>query len=324
MKLGYYNIDENKLIEEAKNGRIGIKLPEGLAEYAEEIIDFLNNHSIEAIFISDSCHGACDFSDYEGIDKIIFIGEAEMPYLKKKYSIAGIEAIFDFDEKFLEDALPFIKGKNIGLVSITPFIHKIEDCKKFFEERDYEVFIGKKSRRTKYDGQILGCDFSSAKMIAKDVECFVFVGDGFFHPLGLYIATKKDVVVANPVEKRIYKEEIKDMAEKIIKKRYAFIYRAKDARKFGIIASRKAGQKRMELSKKLKRKVEEKGRKACILLMDEIDEKINYLDFDCFVCTACPRIAIEDAEKFKKPLLTPFELEILFEERENYVLDEIY
>lgn len=323
MKLGYYKIDENKLLEEAK-GKIAIRLPAGFINYAQEIIDFLGENGKEAFFIGEPCYGACDFFEYEGIDKIIFIGEAEMPYLKKKYSIAAIEAIFDFDENFLEDALPFIKGKNIGLASITPFIHKIGDCKKFFEKRGYEVFIGKKSRRTKYDGQILGCDFSSAKMIAKNVECFVFIGDGFFHPVGLYIATKKDVIVANPVEKRIYKEEIKDMAEKIIKKRYATIYKAKDARKFGIIASRKAGQNRMELAKKLRRKVEEKGRKACILLMDEIDEKINYLDFDCFVCTACPRIAIDDAEKFKKPLLTPFELEILFEERENYVLDEIY
>ena len=322
MKLGYYKIDKNKLLEEAK-GKIAIRLPAGFVAHAQKIIDFLGENGREAFFVGEPCYGFCDFFDYEGIDKIIFIGEAEMPYLKKKYNVAAIEAFFDFDENFLEDAVPFIKGKNIGLVSITPFIHKIEDCKKFFEERGYGVFIGKKSRRTKYDGQILGCDFSSAKMIAKDVDCFVYIGDGFFHPIGLYISTKKDVIVANPLEKKIY-SEIKEMAERIIKIRYAIIYRAKDAKKFGIIVSRKVGQKRVELAKKLKRRVEEKGRKACILLMDEVDEKINYLDFDCFICTACPRIAIDDAEKFKKPLLTPFELEILFEEREKYILDEIY
>lgn len=324
MKLEYYNIDENKLLEEARNGKIGIKLPDGLARYAEKIIDFLSKHGIEAIFIADSCHGACDFSEYEGIDKIIFIGEAEMPYLKKKYKIGAIEAIYDFDEKFLETLIPFIEEKNIGLVSITPFIHKIEDCKKFFENKGYNVFIGKKSRRTKYDGQLLGCDFSSAKMIARNVDCFVFIGDGLFHPIGLYIATRKDVIAANPIEKRVYKEEIKKEAEKIIKKRYSLIYKAKDSKNFGIIVSRKIGQKRMELAKKLKKKIEGKGKKASIIYIDEIDEKINYLDFDCFVSTACPRVAIDDSDKFKKPLLTPFELEILFEERESYVMDEIY
>lgn len=323
MKLGYYRIDEKKLIEEAK-GKTGIKLPEGLAKYAGKIIDFLKEHGIEAIFISDSCYGACDFFEYEGIDKIIFIGEAEMPYLKKKYRIGAIEAIFDFDENFLEKAIPFIKGKKIGLASITPFIHKIEDCKEFFEKKGYKVFIGKKSRRTKYDGQILGCDFSSAKIVAGGVDCFVFIGDGFFHPVGLYIATKKDVIAVNPLEKKVYRDEIKNMAEKIIKKRYSVIYKAMDSKNFGIIFSRKIGQRRLELAKRLKKKIEEKGKKAYLICMDEIDERINYLDFDCYVSTACPRVAIDDADKFKKPLLTPFELEILFSERESYVMDEIY
>ncbi|MBC7081618.1 MAG: diphthamide biosynthesis enzyme Dph2 [Thermoplasmatales archaeon] len=327
MKLGYYRIDEKKLVEEAKDGKtgkIGIKLPEGLSKYASDIIDFLKKHGIETIFISDSCYGACDFFEYEGIDKIIFVGEVEMPYLKKRYRIGAIEAIFDFDENFLEMAMPFIKEKKIGLVSITPFIHKIEDCGKFFEKKGYEVFVGKKSRRTKYDGQILGCDFSSAKIVAGNVDCFVFIGDGFFHPVGLYIATKKDVICANPLEMRVYKDEIKEMAEKIIKKRHSVIYKAMDSKNFGIIVGRKIGQKRLELAKRLKRKIEEKGKKAYLICMDEIDERINYLDFDCYVSTACPRVAIDDAEKFKKPLLTPFELEILFGERESYLMDEIY
>ena len=41
--------------------------------------------------------------------------------------------------------------------------------------------------------------------------------------------------------------------------------------------------------------------------------------------TACPRIAIDDSKMYKKPLLTPQELEILFKRRkwEDYEIDEI-
>ena len=43
------------------------------------------------------------------------------------------------------------------------------------------------------------------------------------------------------------------------------------------------------------------------------------------VVSACPRIAIDDSQMYKKPLLTPQELEIVLNKRqwENYQLDEI-
>ncbi|MBU2560389.1 2-(3-amino-3-carboxypropyl)histidine synthase subunit, partial [archaeon] len=44
-----------------------------------------------------------------------------------------------------------------------------------------------------------------------------------------------------------------------------------------------------------------------------------------FVNTACPRISIDDAGKFKRPLITPVELEIVLGAREweDYAIDEI-
>jgi 2-(3-amino-3-carboxypropyl)histidine synthase len=49
------------------------------------------------------------------------------------------------------------------------------------------------------------------------------------------------------------------------------------------------------------------------------------MDLDAFVMTACPRIAIDDSIRYKKPLLTPQELEIVLELRdwEDYEMDEI-
>lgn len=326
MKLKYYEIDEERLLEEAKGKKIAIKLPEGFIPYATKILDFLEENGIKAFLLAESCYGACDFVSYEEIEKIIYIGEAEMPYLRKKYEseVAFIEARYDFDVSFLNKAFKFL-GKKVGLVSITPYMHKLKECKEYLEKNGYEVFIGKKSRRTAYDGQILGCDFSSAISISNYIDTFLFIGDGFFHPVGLYLASKKRVVVANPIEKRIYAEEIKKEADKILKKRYAMIAKAMDAEKFGIIVSRKLGQKRMELARRLKKLIDEKGKKAYLIILNDIDEKIDYMEFDCYISTACPRVAIDDMDKYEKPILTPIELEILLNERkwENYEFDQI-
>lgn len=326
MKLKYYEIDEERLLEEAKGKKIAIKLPEGFIPYATKILDFLEENGIKAFLLAESCYGACDFVSYKEIEKIICIGEAEMPYLRKKYEseVAFIEARYDFDVSFLNKAFKFL-GKKVGLVSITPYMHKLKECKEYLEKNGYEVFIGKKSRRTAYDGQILGCDFSSAISISNYIDTFLFIGDGFFHPVGLYLAIKKNVVVANPIEKRIYAEEIKKEADKILKKRYAMIAKAMDAEKFGIIVSRKLGQKRMELARRLKKLIDEKGKKAYLIILNDIDEKIDYMEFDCYISTACPRVAIDDMDKYEKPILTPIELEILLNERkwENYEFDQI-
>ncbi len=326
MKLKYYEIDEKRLLEEAKGKKVAIKLPEGFIPYAKKILDFLEENGINAFLLAESCYGACDFVSYEGIEKIICIGETEMPYLRRKYKpeVAFIEAKYDFDVSFLNGAFKYL-GKNVGLATITPYAHKLKECKKYLERNGYKVFIGKKSRRTAYDGQILGCDFSSATSISNYVDSFLFIGDGFFHPVGLYLASKKNVVVANPIEKRIYADEIKKEANKILKKRYAVIAKAMDAEKFGIIVSRKIGQKRLELARRLKKLIEEKGKKAYLIVLNDVDEKIDYMEFDCYISTACPRVAIDDMDKYKKPILTPIELEILLNERkwENYEFDQI-
>jgi len=161
--------------------------------------------------------------------------------------------------------------------------------------------------------------------IANKVDSFLFIGDGFFHPVGLAVATGKEVIAINPIEKKIYKKEIEEMKEKILRQRYAIISKAMKAKKFGIIISYKIGQRRMQLAKSLKKSIEKKGKKAYLVLLNEINEKINYLGYDCYVSTACPRVAIDDFMRYEKPILTPIELQILLGKREwkDYEFDQI-
>ena len=329
MKLTYYEFDEKKLVREARKGKkVALKLPEGFMPHAESILHFLHQHGMDVTLLAESCYGACDFVTHDGIDRILCIGEAEMPYLRKIYRppVSFIEVRYEFDERLLEKVLPHLSEKKVGLAGIAPFIHAISKCKIFLEERGYEVFIGKRSRRGAYDGQVLGCDFSPASSIALLVDTFLFIGDGTFHPIGLHMATGKPVVIFNPLERSVGGSDIPALADRIMRQRYAAIARAGDAERFGILVTEKIGQRRMQLAKKLKREVEKKGKRAYLIMVNNITEAVDYLDFDCFVSTACPRVAIDDTLRYKKPVLTPVELEILLGEREwtQYVFDQIF
>ena len=83
----------------------------------------------------------------------------------------------------------------------------------------------------------------------------------------------------------------------------------------------------MKLAKEIKKILEDSKMEAYIILVDNVtpDVLLPYLDLDAFVVSACPRIAIDDSQMYKKPLLTPQELEIVLNKREweNYQLDEI-
>ena len=172
-------------------------------------------------------------------------------------------------------------------------------------------------------GQVLGCNFSSIKDL--NADAFLYIGSGNFHALGIKLSTDKPVIVADPYlgEAR----EIDEIADRILRIRSARIAKAMDAKRFGIIVSSKKGQFRLELAKQLKNMLKEVDREGFILLLDDVSPNmlLPFMDLDAFVMTACPRIAIDDSAMYKKPLLTPQELEIAIGKRkwEDYEMDEI-
>jgi 2-(3-amino-3-carboxypropyl)histidine synthase len=103
------------------------------------------------------------------------------------------------------------------------------------------------------------------------------------------------------------------------------VARSVEAERFGVLVSRKLGQYRPELARRLCADIRRHDRVAYAVLTDTITPAIDYMDFDCFVSTACPRVAIDDGPRYKKPLLTPVELSMALGDRpwEPYVFDQI-
>ena len=64
----------------------------------------------------------------------------------------------------------------------------------------------------------------------------------------------------------------------------------------------------------------------CIAANNLQPNRLDFLNVDCYVSTACPRLALDDSHRFAKPILTPIEFEILLGERtwNDYEYDQIH
>jgi 2-(3-amino-3-carboxypropyl)histidine synthase len=140
--------------------------------------------------------------------------------------------------------------------------------------------------------------------VASDVDAFLFVGGGKFHALGVALATSKPTIVADPYGGISY--SLREEIVKILKQRYACVQEAENAKVYGILVSLKPGQKHLDEALKIKNSVEKMGKTAYLFAVREIlpDVLVEFPSIDVYVNTACPRISLDDASKFKKPVLT--------------------
>jgi len=280
-----------------------LQIPDGLKRKALKLAD----ESGDVVIDCESCYGACDLAVNEakalGCDKIIHFGHSKL--IETDVPVEYKEVRENFDIKPLLKKID-IKEKRIGLISTLQFIDSLEEVKDFLEKNGKIVKIGKGRN---YLGQILGCDISSANSIEKDVNAFLYIGSGNFHPLGLVLQTERPVYFLNIEKNKL--ENLKELKEKFLRQRYATQALAKDAKTFGILVSVKPGQMNLKLAKEIKKRLEDKGKKAYILVFNEIKaEKLEGMDLDCYINTACPRIAIDNRTDFKKPILNPDEIEV--------------
>jgi len=158
--------------------------------------------------------------------------------------------------------------------------------------------------RLSYPGQVIGCDYSNAVSIAKDVEAFLFVGGGQFHALGVALSTSKPTVVADPYDGIAF--PVDEEAETLLKQRWAYVQEAKKGKVFAVLIGLKPGQKRLEEALQLKEKLEKENKTTHLFSMKEFTPEalMEFPSIDAFVNTACPRISLDDATRFRKPILT--------------------
>lgn len=337
MKIPGYNIyleKAVKIIKENDYKRVALQIPEGLKTYMSKFVEYLERETHASIIVSaDPCFGACDVVNYElqnmDVDFVVQIGHTGIPDVENFWiPTLFVNAESDQDvSKVVEKAIPLIKGKKIGLVSTAQHVHMLDEVKEILAGNNLHPVIGEGDNRIALKGQILGCNFSAATSIADKVDMFLYVGSGNFHPLGLLLSVKQPVIAIDPYTNQVREKELDELKDVILRQRYGAIARSKNAQVFGILVGIKRGQQRMKLAYKIKETLESRQKESYIIALNNFSPSYlqGFKDIDCFVSTACPRIAIDDYLQYKTPIITPVELEILIGIRkwEDYQFDQI-
>jgi len=308
-------------------GTVAVQLPEGLKIDSLRISDFLSDSTgADIIILGDPCYGACDlFVDYRRYaDALVHLGHSPIHPQENDEDVLFIEVTVSTD---INDALRAASQrlpKKIGLLATVQYVGLIPDAKKVLESLGKEVFVKKGDRRIFYPGQVLGCNFSSVTAVNDEADAFLYLGEGDFHPLAAAFGAKKEMLILNPLTGEI--GSVDEARDRMLRKRFAVIERAKAAESFLVIVCTKTGQDRSAAADLMVEKAKGRGKKAYKVLMNEIgpDALLPYR-VDAYINTACPRIAMDDSARYSKPMLTMTEAEIALglREWEEYEFDSI-
>ena len=316
-----FDLEEKRLKREIKKRKpkiVFLQLPEGLKPEAPHLASIVEEAGALPIVSTDPCYGACDLAISEakllGADLIVHYGHTPMT-VHADVPIVYVEARAKISVKeALAKAVPYLESwSKIGLVTTVQHVHQLDEAKSMLETAGKTVLVGD-AGHVKYSGQVIGCDFSNARSVSEKVEAYLFVGGGRFHAMGVALATGKPTIIADPYEKRAY--PIQDEVRRIIKQRWANIAEAKNAKSFGVLISLKSGQTRLRAAVDIKEKLEQNGLKATLFALREVTSSalMQFPGIDAFVNTACPRLSLDDAQSFHKPLLSLNEALVLLGE----------
>lgn len=310
------------LIKKSNARLVGLQAPEGLKRTLPVLARQIEKMTGSQVIISgDPCFGACDVDMplSQEVDLMLHLGHAELEDGPK--NVIFLEARMNEDlTAIAAKAASFLRAKKVGVATTIQHVHRIDQALQALRERGIEGLLGPSGGRIKHEGQVLGCSYRSFRIL--DVDEYLFIGTGRFHPLGIALATGKRVITADPLTGEISEID----TDPLLRRRFAAICLAKEARRFVILVSKKPGQRRMALAEKLKALGEAHGRQMSLVFLDNIEpDRLVNLGAEAAISTACPRVALDDAAKYRIPMLTPPEFEILLGTRvwENYIFDEI-
>ena len=304
---------------------VALQLPEGLKIRAAEVSLYLTEKTgVHCVIVGYPCYGACDLFDHHGVtDALVHFGHSPIPAQGDDRTVLYVESRWKGELPDLGPILDSVSGK-VGLLATIQYLDLLPIVKEFFSNHGREAVIGSGDRRICYPGQVLGCNCTAAESIDDEVDSYLFVGEGDFHPLAAALGTSKPVIVLDPIT-----GDLRDMGptrDRLLRKRFAAIQGASNAHDFLIIVSTKIGQKRMDSAKIAEEMLKRHGLNGYVALMEEINPMaLMSYRVDAYVNTACPRIALDDSARYDHPMLTVPELEIALGERawDDYLFDQI-
>lgn len=314
----------------SRNGYTKVLLqgPEGLKRGLVQLAGIIEDRTMSLVLVDgDPCYGACDHAGERakvlGVDALIHLGHSDIPSMERGHSVpihffpVEMRSEIEMIHGGLGKIVNRMNGMKVSLFTTVQHLTLLTEVKDRLRDAGIKVHIGDPGEREYFPGQVIGCSFSAAKGIPEDVDSLLFLGTGRFHPLGLALASEREVHTMDPLTGEVGvvgKEEI----DKMLRSRFGHINTFKDrlSKKgiIGIVIGFKPGQRRISLAEDLRDVLREREIRSKIIIMDHMDPmKLKTLGIDLVVSTACPRIAMDDSIRYTDEeitILTPVELRI--------------
>ena len=225
-----------------------------------------------------------------------------------------LDAPFSGTVELSKDTLAYLKKnkyKTVALYASVQFVNNLDTVRKQLAENNITV-ITSHADRTQVKGQLLGCDnyHNSLNMPREDskaADCYLYVGDGKFHPLALVYAQKdmhemKEIVCNDPMQKKMSLMGVQDI-KKILLKYRASLMKFLTAKTIGVIVTIKPGQEQFRPSLVLEKRYADKKFYHFLDNVVSFDQLENFNFIEVWVNTTCPRVGFDDQEKFSRGVI---------------------
>lgn len=296
----FREIESKKPISVSLNGPDGI-----LPQVQDTAMKIAEKFGIPAYVLADTTWGTCDLnsngSKVLGAEIQFNIGHTiNMESFEENIILVDAFDDVEFD-KVARKCAEILKGKKVSLVTDSQHLHQVGKVSKILTSEGIEVKIGKGKGQLN-DGQIFGCEFYPAMELKDQVDAYVFLGQSNFHASGIALSTNKLTYVLDPYFNEV--REITDFAQKLKRKATLAIYKAAEAKSFGVIVGLKEGQLSKVFALKFKKELEKEGKTVQLFALTDItNERLrNLKGIDAFIQVACPRISTDN--QFDKPVLS--------------------
>ena len=318
--MSMYDLEEDRLIAEITGRgarRLLIQLPDGLKNEGSRLASLIREKTGAEVFVSATpAWGACDLSLDAAArlkaDLLVHYGHNEfLRDASNGFPVVYVPARSRHEIiPVVEKSLPLLQGTRVGLATVVQHLHTLPETTRFLESKGFKVQHPGRGPWAHETGQVLGCDYFGLKRIEPEVDSFLVIGS-YFHALGASLSVQKPTVLADPYDGTV--RLLDQDRDRMIRQRYAMVEKARQANNFGIIVSTKSGQSNPTIAINIQRQLEENGKKAVILYADEVvpDKLLDFTDIEAFVDTACPRLALDDPERFPKPIVTRDEIMVV-------------
>lgn len=302
-------IDEERIFKEieAKNpASVSLNGPDGMLPQVQDMaVKISKRYEIPAYVLADTTWGTCDLnsngSKVLGAEIQFNIGHTINTESLEK-NVILIDAFDDVSfDGVAEKCAKNLRGKTVSLVTDSQHLHQIDKVEKILTSNGIDVRIGRGKGQLN-DGQVFGCEFYPAVELKKTVDAYVFLGQSNFHAAGIALSTNLPTFVLDPYFNEV--REVTEFAQKLKKQATLAVYKAANAKSFGVIVGLKEGQLSKVFALKMKRELEKEGKDVQLFALTDItNERLqNLRGIDAFIQVACPRISTDN--QFDKPVLS--------------------